>query len=777
MGGMSVVTHVPDDVAEPQLSLTLGPCSPLTNYSPAWGVCAMMLIFAVMCGGYAVMATQPSRPLVVLSIGAAAMAVLFLGVAIYGTIGIIDESRQTLIVTVTPRELRVRRRGGWRKTREFQWRRDEVFEVRVGTGAHGNIPALQVRLYDAPPEPFFAGRQKKNLEAFAASIADALRRIPPQMPVDARIADEAIPTDPAAPPLVPLDYANRGERYEIDIRPLEDGGVTIVIPQIAHRSLLGTFPPIVVIMIVVFVIHAITVAFGSDPATMRNILGFGGVVIALLIARLAIIARRAGEPFSITLDRRRLVVINPAWLRQRRTWPQDHVQSVKIEPVGTRKPELVARLYVDNWWITLGAGRDDVELRRIADALNRVLLSNPKREQKPKLPEIRRRELTMSTTVPQLDSAQVTTIVVPPSRPALKRGLIVGVVGGLMTLVCCLMIFTTARMLIAGTGPRVAIIPLVMMSIVFPAMLVSLASQGLFRPLLTGLLPTRFDVTPTHLEVRRGNRRRPRFSWPRASIRDVIVHLAYQEKSTGIFELRIIRAGEPRPVSLLYAASEPELAQIASQLREALRLESREASAAHYLEQVSNADAVPFPTEPSNSGGPPVLPYAPQPEQFIVERAPGRLRVLLPAPAMWPTIRGPFFFLMPLVLVILIVSVVLPLAHGRSISPSAFLIFAFAAALTIGWAVQRFRDTSIDVDAAAGLTLTRRGRFGIDVQTWDLEEIQEIVVEPNTPQTVKLCVAGGQIVNLATLATPAEARALAAILHPALGFSQPPPAS
>jgi hypothetical protein len=50
-----------------------------------------------------------------------------------------------------------------------------------------------------------------------------------------------------------------------------------------------------------------------------------------------------------------------------------------MEMSGSRAPVPVARLYVGNSWITLGLGRDEVELRRIMTALNGVLLPREKR--------------------------------------------------------------------------------------------------------------------------------------------------------------------------------------------------------------------------------------------------------------------------------------------------------------------------------------------------------------------------------------------------------------
>src|SRR3954454_9523971 len=62
---------------EPQVVLTLGPCSPLNNYTPAWVLCAMMLIATVMCAGLAVMAMTAVQPVIVLAIGPSVIALAF----------------------------------------------------------------------------------------------------------------------------------------------------------------------------------------------------------------------------------------------------------------------------------------------------------------------------------------------------------------------------------------------------------------------------------------------------------------------------------------------------------------------------------------------------------------------------------------------------------------------------------------------------------------------------------------------------------------------------
>src|SRR5690349_12972354 len=107
----------------------------------------------------------------------------------------------------------------------------------------------------------------------------------------------------------------------------------------------------------------------------------------------------------------------------------------------------------------------------------------------------------MSAASPIAAAPDDLVIDVPPSAEALKRGLIVAAIIAFITLVSSMMIFTMVRALLAGTGPWVIVIPLGLISLIFPVVLSTLINQGVFRPLMSGLRTVRFHLSAARLDV------------------------------------------------------------------------------------------------------------------------------------------------------------------------------------------------------------------------------------------------------------------------------------
>jgi hypothetical protein len=364
-------------------------------------------------------------------------------------------------------------------------------------------------------------------------------------------------------------------------------------------------------------------------------------------------------------------------------------------------------------------------------------------------------------------SADQVTIVFPPSVAARQRGLIVLAVLTGISFALGVFAFQVVGLAL-GTGlPPGAVIGGTMLFIIGPMGIASLASQGLLRPLFTGLATHTFRVTPDRLEVATSFGWPRRRSWPRAAVADVVVHLVGEERGNGVYELRIHLSGQRRPIALLCGATDAELSQLASELRHAVGHPSRDQRARDWLLSTDECAAAPA---ASSTAAPGILSYATQPEDIIWDRPPGRLRLFIPPPQRRVTLREAGWSLAFLLVFLLVITLPGTFRRGR-LSPAPMLWAVVAAVVgTALYAAARTRAITIEV-SVSGLLLTTRGLFRTRTLRWQLSDVREVSIDPFAPSMVRLCLAGGRILTLPPLQSAAQANALVAKLRPALGFA------
>src|SRR5690349_19647030 len=121
---------VPQAVQD-EIVITVGPCSPLKNFASTRQSCMAMLLIAIVNGALAWRAATTPRSSLPPPKVTGTICVALAAAALAGFVAILDESRRSLRITVTPTHLHVRRDAWWRRAREWSWRRAQVFEVRV----------------------------------------------------------------------------------------------------------------------------------------------------------------------------------------------------------------------------------------------------------------------------------------------------------------------------------------------------------------------------------------------------------------------------------------------------------------------------------------------------------------------------------------------------------------------------------------------------------------------------------------------------------------------
>jgi hypothetical protein len=244
--------------------------------------------------------------------------------------------------------------------------------VRAGDAndPHSTSPELHAYLRDGERVGFMAERSRPELLWVAYHLSQALAKLSPV----AKPAWARTPVVGAGPGAPVLPYGRDTASSDISIHTFPDGGVAVSIPPTRVEKWIA-LAPLVPLVFFASVASGLLGAGRQFRLPAAVVIAALSVVTAVVLARLALVVARWGQPLVVGVDPSVLYVETPSSFRRRRSWPRHWVSDVRL--ITERQRNAATGRYVEVVLtgrppLKLCGQRGDWDRKRVAAVLRRA---------------------------------------------------------------------------------------------------------------------------------------------------------------------------------------------------------------------------------------------------------------------------------------------------------------------------------------------------------------------------------------------------------------------